>query len=142
MAIIFISNNITYKLSNRRKIKAWINEIVKSNGLSVGEIAYIFCNDKYILDTNKEYLNHNYYTDIITFDYSNKFEISGDIFISIETVSFNTKIYNTTFENELLRVMIHGILHLIGFNDKTASQRKIMHKKENEALKVYNEVYG
>ena len=106
-------------------------EVIKAENKQIGEINCIFCDDEYLLEKNKTYLNHNTLTDIITFDYSEKDEISGDLFISIERVRENAKIYNVTFELELSRVLIHGILHLIGFGDKTDEEIKTMRQKEN-----------
>ena len=105
--------------------------VIKAENKQIGEINCIFCDDEYLLEKNKTYLNHNTLTDIITFDYSEKDEISGDLFISIERVRENAKIYNVTFELELSRVLIHGILHLIGFGDKTDEEIKTMRQKEN-----------
>jgi rRNA maturation RNase YbeY len=100
----------------------------------VGEIAYIFCSDEEILRINRQYLQHDYYTDIITFDYSEDDVISGDLFISLETVKSNSEQFKTEYSEELARVMIHGVLHLCGFKDKTPKDEKIMREKENSAL--------
>jgi rRNA maturation RNase YbeY len=114
----------------------WIGEIINQYNYTTGDINYIFCSNKYILQINKKYLNHNYFTDIITFNYNENNIINSDIFISIETVNENADCYNTTFYNELSRVIIHGILHLIGFDDKTKEDQAIMTQKENEALSL------
>jgi rRNA maturation RNase YbeY len=135
--ISYSAENIKAPKIPRRKISAWIKDIVAKNNCRAGEIAYIFCTDEKILEINRQYLNHDCYTDIITFDYSENRTISGDIFISLETVTFNAGKFHVTFENELYRVIIHGILHLCGFKDKSASDRKIMREKENEALRVF-----
>ncbi|WP_233145478.1 rRNA maturation RNase YbeY [Labilibacter marinus] len=117
-------------------LSQWINSIIKQyNGIS-SEVSFIFCSDDYILNINKEYLNHDYYTDIITFDYCENNRIKGDIFISIDTVLSNSKKYNVSFLNELYRVIIHGILHLLGFKDKTEEDNAKMHQLEDNALKV------
>ena len=137
MAINFDTHEIKYSLKNKRKIVSWIKEIVFNHNKSVGAISIVFTNDEYILETNKQYLQHNYYTDIITFDYSNEKVIEGDILISLDTVRSNAIKYNATFENELLRVIIHGILHLIGFKDKTEAQSKVMRNNENQSLEIY-----
>ena len=119
--------------------RLWINDIVKKHNKLVGELNYIFCSDDYILNINKQYLNHNYYTDIITFNYNVGDVINGDIFISLDTVKDNSMIYsNGCFDDELDRVVIHGVLHLIGFNDKTKSEQTEMTKQENLALKLRN----
>ncbi|MDR3267336.1 MAG: rRNA maturation RNase YbeY [Tannerella sp.] len=132
-------NSENTKIPNipRRKVSAWIRDIAAQNGKRTGEIAYIFCSDERILEINNQYLNHDYYTDIITFDYSENKTISGDIFISLETVVSNAEKFNTTSENELYRIIIHGILHLCGFKDKSALDEKIMREKENEALQMF-----
>ena len=129
----------------RRDISAWIKAVVASYNKKVGNIAYIFCNDEKILEVNKQYLNHDYYTDIITFDYSEdellmgkKDTISGDLFISLDTVLSNSQQQGTTYEEELHRVIIHGILHLVGINDKREGERAIMEAAENKALAMLN----
>ncbi len=96
-----------------------------------GDITFVFCSDDYLLKLNKDYLQHDYFTDIITFDYCEKNIISGDIFISIDRIKENARQYNVTFENELQRVMIHGVLHLVGYKDKSEEEKKIMREKEN-----------
>ena len=122
---------LSFSLSKPEHVQKWIMEVIKAENKQIGEINCIFCDDEYLLEKNKTYLNHNTLTDIITFDYSEKDEISGDLFISIERVRENAKIYNVTFELELSRVLIHGILHLIGFGDKTDEEIKTMRQKEN-----------
>ncbi len=137
--INFNFENVTFPSAKKRTefFRLWINTVVKHHNKQVGEINYIFCSDEYILDINKQYLNHNYYTDIITFNYNNGNVISGDIFISIDTVLENAKTYsNNNYDEELDRVVIHGVLHLIGFNDKTKTQQKEMTKQENIALQL------
>ncbi len=119
---------------NTSLIGKWISAVLLSHERLEKEISYIFCSDTYILDINREYLNHDYFTDIITFDYCEGNLISGDIFISLDTVRSNAKDYNTSFTEELHRVIIHGILHLIGFKDKTLSEAQLMRQKENDAL--------
>lgn len=118
----------------RRLYSNWIKSIVNKYGYKLGEINYIFCSDKYILEINRQYLNHDYFTDIITFNYNNDKLISSDIYISIDTVAKNADYYHVNFENELNRVMIHGILHLLGFDDKSEDEKIVMRKKEDEAL--------
>jgi len=118
-------------------ITDWINRVAVFHGKKAGEINYIFCSDARILEVNNQYLHHDYYTDIITFDYSEQANISGDIYIGIETVESNAKMLGLSYDSELNRVIIHGILHLCGFKDKTPETEKRMHQKEDEALKMH-----
>ncbi len=122
----------------RRDNSAWVKAVAASYGKKVGEIAYIFCSDERILEVNREYLQHDYYTDIITFDYCEGNVISGDLFISLDTVRTNAEQVGTTYEEELHRVIIHGILHLCGINDKGPGEREIMEAAENKALALLN----
>ena len=119
-----------------RENSAWVKAVAASYGKKVGEIAYIFVNDKKILDVNRQYLQHDYYTDIITFDYSDDDTISGDLFISLDTVRSNAEQIGTTYEQELRRVIIHGILHLCGINDKGPGEREKMEAAEDKALNM------
>lgn len=119
-------------------ISNWIQTIVSRETKQLGDITYIFCNDAYILDINQRYLEHDYYTDIITFDYCEENIISGDLFISLDTVKSNSELLKTTFLQELHRVIIHGVLHLCGYKDKTPEDEKIMRAKEDEALLLIN----
>ncbi len=121
---------------DEKKINSWINLIISQNNCVAAEINYIFCSDDYILKINNQYLKHNYFTDIITFDYCEDNKISGDVFISIDTVLSNSKTYHTSFSQELNRVIIHGILHLIGFKDKSESEAAEMRRQENIALQA------
>jgi rRNA maturation RNase YbeY len=127
----------------RRDTSTWIKAVAATYGKKIGSIAYIFCNDDKILEVNKQYLQHNYYTDIITFDYcedellmGHKDTLSGDLFISLDTVHSNAIQQGTTYEEELHRVIIHGVLHLIGINDKGPGEREIMETAENKALEM------
>ncbi len=120
----------------RRENSAWVKAVAATYGKKIGEIAYIFVNDKKILEVNQQYLQHDYYTDIITFDYSEGETINGDLFISLDTVRSNAKLIGTTYEQELNRVIIHGILHLCGINDKGPGEREIMEAAEDKALKM------
>lgn len=122
-----------------RAVSEWIKSVASEYGFKVGEVAYVFCSDARILEVNKEYLGHDYFTDIITFDYTEEQKIGGDIFISLDTVRRNAEEYGVTFENELMRVMIHGVLHLTGQGDKTKAQFKEMKDKENKALAMLND---
>jgi len=132
--IQYIAQDIKMPELKKRALNSWIKSTAKKYDRNLGDIAYVFCTDEYLLQINIKYLNHDYYTDIITFDYGNEALISGDIFISLETVKSNAEQYNTTFENELHRVMIHGVLHLCGQDDQSPELRKQMQEKENEAL--------
>ena len=118
----------------RREVSECLQCVALSYGYSVGSLNYIFCDDKKILDVNIEFLGHNYYTDIITFDYSGAGVVNGDMYISLETVRSNSTIFKTTYESELLRVIVHGLLHLCGINDKGIGERKVMEAAEERAL--------
>jgi rRNA maturation RNase YbeY len=130
------SDDIKIPLFPRRKITRWIKQIIGIHGKRAGDISYVFCSDSKILVINKDFLNHDYYTDIITFDYVEDDIISGEIYISVDTVRTNAEAYNVSFENELFRVIIHGILHLCGLEDKDPDARMIMEQHENEALEI------
>ena len=132
--IQFLSENIELPEIDQTKVSRWIKQIAAQYGKKTGNINYIFCDDERILEVNKEFLQHDYFTDIITFDYSSGKTISGDIFISIDTVKSNAEGLGVDFENELHRVIIHGILHLCGQDDKTTESQAEMTRKENEAL--------
>lgn len=123
----------------KRETTAWIKAVGETYGKKVGEIAYIFCSDEKILEVNRQYLQHDYYTDIITFDYTSGDKISGDLFISLDTVKTNSEAFNTPYNEELHRTIIHGILHLCGINDKGPGEREIMEANENKALAILPE---
>ena len=118
----------------KREMNAWIKAVAQKYGRRVGDIGYMFVSDEKILEVNRQYLGHDYYTDIITFDYDEGDRINGDIVISLDTVATNAEQYGKTYEDELHRVIIHGILHLCGINDKGPGEREIMEAAENEAL--------
>lgn len=134
MEINFIFEEIK-KFDFDKRIKSKIIEMCLLEKREIAYLNFIFCSDNYILKMNKKYLNHDYFTDVITFNYNEDKTLKGDIFISKDTVSDNSKIYNVSFENELNRVMIHGVLHLIGYNDKNESEKAEMKSKENQYLK-------
>lgn len=136
MAVHFFSEDIDFPSIEKKQIKKWIKEVVLFHSKSLGEINYIFTSDEYILKVNQDYLQHDYYTDVITFDYSELNKISGDIFISLDTVKSNSIKFNQEYRKELNRVLIHGILHLIGFKDKTNEDAVTMRIKEDEALDI------
>lgn len=120
----------------KRETTAWIKAVAKSYGRRVGEVGYMFVNDDKILEVNREYLGHDYYTDVITFDYDEDDVVSGDVVISLDTVASNAQLFNKTYEEELYRVIIHGILHLCGINDKGPGEREQMEAAENKALEL------
>ena len=137
-SISFFNEDITFKPSQIKKTKDWISQVVNDQGFNLVSINYIFCSDPYLHQVNLEYLSHDTYTDIITFDQSdNEMDIEADIYISIERVRENSKSLNNPFEEELRRVMVHGILHLLGYADKTEEQKLAMRKKEDSCLSLY-----
>lgn len=124
-------------LQNEGELTSWIGEVIQLEHKKEGEISYIFCSDDYLYDLNVEYLDHRTLTDIISFDYSMGNQISGDIFISVERVMDNSKDYKVEFDEELRRVMVHGILHYCGYKDKSESEQSAIRAKEDEYLKLY-----
>ena len=134
MAINYATDDIAMPDINRYEISDWVKRVAASHGKRCGEINYIFCSDDRIIEVNRAYLQHDYYTDIITFDYSEGDTISGDLFISLDTVRSNSEQLGVEYEQELHRVIIHGILHLCGINDKGEGEREIMEAAENSAL--------
>jgi rRNA maturation RNase YbeY len=130
------AHEVQYTLRDKRKIYDWIRRVVKREGKKDGEIAVILCSDEFLLQMNNDFLQHDYYTDIITFDYSEGKTVSGELYISIDRVKDNAiKTWNSTLD-ELHRVIIHGVLHLCGYGDKTKKEQEIMRNKENSALKI------
>ena len=127
-----------FKLKAKTKIKNWLKLVAESEVYTLGNVSVIFCSDNYILDINQRFLQHDYFTDIITFDYSEGSKISGDLYISVDSVKENSIEYGTDFENELHRVIVHGILHLIGYDDHTDEDVRIMRSKENYYLSLYD----
>ena len=125
----------------RRAISAWVKAVAADYGKRVGEVAYIFCDDEEILRVNREFFQHDYYTDIITFDDGEDDVIHGDLFISLDTVRSNAELFGKTYEEELHRVIIHGILHLCGVNDKGPGEREMMEAAENKALEKVSDLY-
>ena len=132
--ITYNAENVKVPKIKRRETTAWIKKVAASYGRKVGEIGYLFCDDEKILEVNREYLQHDYYTDIITFDYDEDDIISGDLVISLDTVKSNAELFHKNYDEELHRVIIHGILHLCGINDKGPGEREIMEAAENKAL--------
>ena len=136
--ITYNADGVTMPKIKRKDTTAWIKAVAQSYGKKVGEVGYMFVNDEKILEINNEYLGHDYYTDVITFDYDEDDVVNGDIVISLDTVRTNAELFDKAFEDELYRVIIHGILHLCGLNDKGPGEREIMEKAENKALEMRN----
>ena len=134
--ITYNSDGVRIPKIKKRETTAWIKAVASTYGKRVGEIGYMFVGDEQILQVNREYLGHDYYTDIITFDYDEGDVINGDIVISLDTVRSNAEQLGKTYEEELYRVIIHGILHLCGINDKGPGEREIMEAAENRALSI------
>ncbi len=132
-----LSQNVEKPALDWEKVERWIVEVARRHGRRTGALTYIFCDDACILEVNKEFLNHDYFTDIITFDDTTGRLIRGDIFISLDTVASNAETVGTTYDDELMRVIIHGILHLCGINDKGPGEREIMEAHENDALALW-----
>ncbi len=132
----FLSNTITLK--DRKKLKYFLINLLRREGKKPASLNFIFCSDKYLLDINKKYLNHDYYTDIITFDLSSESKlVEAEIYISMDRISDNAKSLNTTIKKEILRVMFHGLLHLCGYGDKSSKEKKLMREKEDYYLNRY-----
>jgi len=139
LSIRYFSDNISFCLKNKREITKWLKIVAETEDKKISNMSYIFVSDEQILDINKKFLNHDYYTDIITFDNSlSDTKIEGEMYISINTVKQNAKEYNVTFENELHRVVIHGLLHLCGYNDNNPKNRRIMQNKETNYILIMN----
>ena len=127
-----------FRLGSLEDYSHWISGVIDSEKAFLGNINFILCEDEYLLKINQKHLNHNTFTDIITFDYSDGEVVGGDIFISTERVADNANLFNKTFQEELLRVMAHGVLHLLGYNDKTSEEVLVMRKKEEEKIKLFH----
>ena len=136
--ITYSAENVKMPKIRKRDTTAWIKKVAATYNRTVGEVGYLFCDDEKILEVNREYLQHDYYTDIITFDYDEGDQINGDLVISLDTVRSNAELFGKTYEEELHRVIIHGILHLCGINDKGPGEREIMEEAENRALALLN----
>ena len=141
MAIRFAVQDIDFELPEAEKVRKWIFEVVQRRQKRVGNISYLFCGDEYLLGVNQQYLNHDTYTDIITFDYVATDLISGDIMISVDRVKENASSFNVSFEQELHRVIIHGVLHLLGQGDKSEAEAVEMRRQEEEALMLWNTMF-
>ena len=136
--ITYSTENVSMPKIRKRDTTAWIRRVAATYGRKIGEVGYLFCDDEKILEVNREYLQHDYYTDIITFDYNEGKQINGDLVISLDTVKSNAQLFNKPYEEELYRVIIHGILHLCGINDKGPGERELMEAAENAALAMRN----
>ena len=134
--ITYNTENVKMPAIRRRDTTAWIRRVAATYSKQVGEIGYLFCDDEHILEVNREYLEHDYYTDIITFDYCEGDVLNGDLVISLDTVRTNAEKFNKAYDEELHRVIIHGILHLCGINDKGPGEREVMEAAENRALSL------
>lgn len=139
MAIGFYTEDVEFPVIRQEAVSMWIKAVAETYGKKVGRISYIFCSDEKILEVNRQYLQHDYYTDIITFDYTEGNKISGDLFISLDTVRTNAEAFHTSYHEELHRTIIHGVLHLCGINDKGPGEREIMEENENRALAMLPE---
>lgn len=136
--IQWLNDGVEMPLPLTAPVENWITEVARRHDRILGPITYIFCDDRKIIEVNREFLSHDYYTDIITFDYSRGRMVSGDIFISLDTVRSNAELFGQDYRTELMRVIIHGVLHLCGINDKGPGEREIMEAHENEALALWN----
>jgi len=134
MSINFFNEDVSLPKLKKRKLISWIKNVIQSEGKKVGQVSFIFCSDDYLLEVNKKYLDHDYYTDIITFDYVEENVIQGDIFISVDRVKENSVTFRTIFEDEIHRILIHGILHLLGYKDKLKKDKHLMTTKEDYYL--------
>ena len=141
--ISFFTQNIVYNLPERQRFRRWIHRILLSNNRRVYALNYIFCSDAFMQEMNRDYLGHDFCTDVLSFDHSDLYangKISGDIYISIDTVVWNAQVYASSFEEELLRVMAHGLLHLLGFDDFDDEVSKVMRQQEDCAIALFNVV--
>lgn len=134
--ITFYAEDVPMPLFREEGVREWIAEVVRVHGRTLGSVAYCFCSDRHILKVNREFLQHDYFTDIITFDYCRGRRVTGDIVISLDTVKSNAPLFGTDPRQEFFRVLIHGILHLCGINDKGPGEREVMERHENEALEM------
>ncbi len=137
MAITYHTDGVKMPDIKKREVSEWIKQVAATYDKRVGDIAYIFCSDEKILEVNNQYLQHDYYTDIITFDYTEGNRIGGDLFISLDTVKTNAEQFADNYQQELYRTIIHGVLHLCGIDDKGPGEREIMEAAENKALELY-----
>ena len=139
MSIQYFNEDVAFPKIRKRVTTRWIKQVIFIEGKKVGGISFIFCSDEYLLDVNRRYLNHDYYTDIITFDYVEEKVINGDIFISVDRVKENAHEFETNFNSEMHRILIHGVLHLLGYKDKAKKDKLLMTEKEDFYLKLFND---
>ena len=132
----FFTEDVKFDYPRKLACRKWLKAVAGSEGRKLSEVSVIFCSDEYLLDVNRKYLQHDYYTDIITFNYCEGDSLSGDLFISVDSVRDNAAFYNTSFEDELDRVIVHGVLHLIGYDDHTEEDIKVMRGKEDHYLSL------
>ncbi len=140
MAIVYKAEGVKRPKLRYRIVSNWLKQVVLKFGCIAGDLTFIFCSDEYLKAVNSKYLNHDYYTDIVTFDYREGVVVSGDMFISVERVVENAGLFQCSVDDEFLRVMVHGLLHLLDFNDSNDSQKVIMREKENECIFMYKEI--
>jgi len=141
MSIQYFNEDIAFPKVKRRITSNWIKQVISIEEKRVGDISFIFCSDEYLLDVNRKYLNHDYFTDIITFDDVEGNLINGDIFISVDRVKENSIEFETSFDNEIHRILIHGVLHLLGYKDKVKKDKHLMTEKEDLYLKLFYDSY-
>jgi probable rRNA maturation factor len=141
MSIQYFNEDIAFPKVKKRITSNWIKQVIALEEKRVGDISFIFCSDEYLLDVNRKYLNHDYFTDIITFDNVEGKKINGDIFISVDRVKENSIDFETSFDNEIHRILIHGVLHLLGYKDKAKKDKNLMTEKEDLYLKLFNDSY-
>ena len=139
--IHFFSEQTTFTPNNKTQIREWLTHIIRKHKKTIGEINIIFCNDDYLLKLNEQYLGHDTYTDIITFDFVEGKIINGDIFISVDQMRENAKLFHVAQSSEMRRLIVHGVLHLLGYKDGTAKDRKIMTAQEEAALSVFDKTH-
>lgn len=142
MALQFHNADHAFRCPQRRNIRAWIDDFASAHECAVGEISVVFCSDEYLLEVNKTHLDHDYYTDIITFDYCESGELNGDLMLSIDRIKDNAKTHKQLFFNELLRVIIHGHLHLVGFGDKSETEQATMRQQEDAWIAKFHQNFS
>jgi len=140
MSILYNSEEVNKPKLRYRIVSIWLKQVVLKFGFITGDLSYIFCNDEYLKAINSKYLNHDYYTDIVTFDYREGNVVSGDMFISVDRVIENSQLFKCNVNDEFLRVIVHGLLHLLKFNDGNDQEKVIMREKENECIFMYKEI--
>lgn len=140
MSILYNAEEVKKPKLRYRIVSIWLKQVVLKFGCITGDLSYIFCNDEYLKEINSKYLNHDYYTDIVTFDYREGDAVSGDMFISVDRVIENAALFQCDVNDEFLRVIVHGLLHLLDFNDSNDQEKEIMREKENECIFMYNEI--